>query len=44
MKWIQRRTGESMDDEALKDYVRESHRLIFRALPKRVRSELGVVA
>ena len=38
MKWIQRQTGESMDDEALKDYVRESHRLIFRAaLPKRVR-------
>jgi predicted DNA-binding protein (MmcQ/YjbR family) len=44
MKWIQRRTCESMDEEALKDYVRESHRLILRALPKRVRSELGVVA
>jgi predicted DNA-binding protein (MmcQ/YjbR family) len=33
-----------MDDEALKDYVRESHGLIFRALPKRVRSELGATA
>ena len=43
MKWIQRRTGETMDDEALKDYVRASHGLIFHALPKRVRSELGAV-
>ncbi|HEV2897469.1 MAG TPA: MmcQ/YjbR family DNA-binding protein [Pseudaminobacter sp.] len=41
MKWIQRRTGESMDAEALKDYIRESHGLIFRALPKRVKSELS---
>ena len=28
MKWIQRQTEESMDDEALKDYIRESHRLV----------------
>ena len=27
MKWIQRQTGELMDDTALKDYLRESHRL-----------------
>ena len=28
MKWIQRQTDESMDDEALRDYLRESHRLV----------------
>ena len=27
MNWIQRQTAESMDDEALRDYLRESHRL-----------------
>jgi predicted DNA-binding protein (MmcQ/YjbR family) len=42
MKWIQRQTGESMDDTALKDYLRESHRLIAVKLPKKIRSELGL--
>lgn len=36
MKWIQRQTGESMDAEALKDYIRESRNLVFRKLPKRL--------
>jgi predicted DNA-binding protein (MmcQ/YjbR family) len=40
--WIQRRTDESMPDDALRDYLRESYRLVSAKLPKRVRTELGV--
>jgi predicted DNA-binding protein (MmcQ/YjbR family) len=43
MKWIQRRNGESMDAEALKDYLRESHRLIVQKLPKATRKQLGLL-
>ncbi|WP_137388394.1 MmcQ/YjbR family DNA-binding protein [Rhodoligotrophos defluvii] len=43
MKWIQRRTGESMDDAALQDYIAESHRLVAAGLPKRVQKELGLL-
>jgi predicted DNA-binding protein (MmcQ/YjbR family) len=42
MKWIQRRTGEAMDDEALKDYLRQSHRIVAAGLPKKVRLQLGL--
>ena len=42
MKWIQRQTGESMEDEALQDYVRESHRLVVLKLPKLIRKEIGL--
>lgn len=42
MKWIQRQTSQSMDDAALKDYLRESHRLVVRKLTKLARSELGL--
>ena len=42
MKWIQRRTGESMDDAALRDYLRESRRLVVMGLTKKVRLELGL--
>ena len=42
MKWIQRMTAESMDDEALKDYLRDSHRLAACNLTKRERRELGM--
>lgn len=41
MKWIQRRTAESMDDAALKDYLAESHRLVVAGLTKKARKELG---
>ncbi len=44
MKWIQRTSGASMDDEALRDYLRESRRLVALKLPKRLRDELGIVA
>ena len=42
MKWIQRVTAETMDDEALNDYLRDSHRLAGRNLTKRERRELGL--
>ena len=41
MKWIQRVTDESMDDEGLKAYLAESHRLVAAGLSARVRRELG---
>ena len=44
MTWIQRRTDESMDDDALKDYIRESHSLIVRKLPKRVLREMNLAS
>lgn len=43
MKWIQRQTAESMDDEALKDYLRESRRLVIAGLTKKARLALGLV-
>jgi predicted DNA-binding protein (MmcQ/YjbR family) len=43
MTWIQRVSSETMDDGALRDYLRESHRLCGLALPKRVQVELGLV-
>jgi predicted DNA-binding protein (MmcQ/YjbR family) len=42
MKWIQRQTARSMDDEALRDYVRESHRLVVLKLTRLVRKEIGL--
>jgi len=42
MIWLQRRTPETVDDAALKDYLRESHRLASLNLPKRVQGELGL--
>ena len=42
MLWIQRTGDGSMDDPALRDYLRESHRLAGMNLPKRVRRELGL--
>jgi predicted DNA-binding protein (MmcQ/YjbR family) len=42
MKWIQYRSGESMDDAALKDYLRESQRLVSLNLSRKVRNELGL--
>lgn len=42
MTWIQRTSGESMDDAALKDYLAESHRLIAAKLTRKLRRELGL--
>ncbi len=40
MSWLQRFSAESMDDAALKDYLRESHRLASLNLPKAVQKRL----
>ena len=42
MTWIQRISGESMDDAALKDYLAESHRLIASRLTRKLRRDLGL--
>jgi predicted DNA-binding protein (MmcQ/YjbR family) len=42
MTWIQRVSSESMDDAALRDYLRESHRLCALGLPKAVLKKLGL--
>ncbi len=42
MKWIQRTGEESMSDEDLKDYLRESHRLASLNLTKKLQRELGL--
>lgn len=44
MKWIQRQNGETMDDEGLRDYIAESHRMIAAKLPKATRRELSLPA
>jgi predicted DNA-binding protein (MmcQ/YjbR family) len=44
MSWIQRLTDEAMPDEALEDYLRESHRLVAAGLTKRVRLELRLAS
>ena len=43
MPWIQRVSGESMDDVTLKDYLRESHRLASQNLTKTLQRELGLI-
>lgn len=42
MTWIQRQTPESMDDAALQDYLRESHRLAAAGLTRKARAALGL--
>ena len=42
MIWLQRQTDDTVDDAALKDYLRESHWLASLNLPKRVQRELGL--
>ena len=41
MSWLQRYDDTSMDDAALQDYLRESHRLVSVGLSRKVRTELG---
>lgn len=42
MLWIQRVSDESLSDEDLGGYIRESHRLVALGLPKKVQRELGL--
>ena len=41
--WLQRRNAATLDDAALRDYLRESHRLAALNLPKRVQRDLGLL-
>jgi predicted DNA-binding protein (MmcQ/YjbR family) len=42
LKWIQHYAQPGLADDALKDYLRQSHRLVARGLPKKTRKELGL--
>jgi predicted DNA-binding protein (MmcQ/YjbR family) len=41
--WLQRRTAQTLDDAALKDYLRESHRLASLNLPKCVQRNMDLL-
>jgi predicted DNA-binding protein (MmcQ/YjbR family) len=42
MSWLQRFDATSMDDATLRDYLRESHRIVAQGLPRKVRNGLGL--
>ncbi|WP_332699733.1 MmcQ/YjbR family DNA-binding protein [Bosea sp. (in: a-proteobacteria)] len=44
MKWIQRFSDESLPDDAFRDYLRESHRLVAAGLTRKARQALGLGA
>lgn len=42
MKWIQHYKSGAMSDDDLRDYIKESHRLISHKLTKKMQRELGL--
>jgi predicted DNA-binding protein (MmcQ/YjbR family) len=42
MKWIERHGDGTMDDDALRDYLAESRRIVALGLPKKLRAALGL--
>lgn len=42
MKWIQDYAEPGLDDEALKDYLRQSYEMAILKLTRKVRAELGL--
>ncbi len=44
MTWIQHYDAPGLDDEALRDYIRESHRIVASGLTKKRQRELGLLA
>ena len=42
MKWIQHYSAPGLPDEALADYLRESHRIVSLGLTKKKQKELGL--
>ena len=42
MKWIQHFAKPGLSDAALRDYIRQSHAIVARGLPKKRRLELGL--
>ena len=43
MKWIQHYSDPGLTDEDLKDYLRQSHRIVAQGLSKKKLRELGLV-
>ena len=43
MKWIQHYSDPGLTDEDLKDYLRQSHRIVAQGLSKKKQRELGLV-
>jgi predicted DNA-binding protein (MmcQ/YjbR family) len=43
MKWIQHYGEPGLSDDALRDYLRESHRIVSRGLTKKKQRELGLL-
>lgn len=41
-KWIQHHEAPGLDDDALRDYIRESHRIVALGLSKKKQGELGL--
>jgi predicted DNA-binding protein (MmcQ/YjbR family) len=42
LKWIQEYAEPGLEDEALKDYLRQSHAIVAAGLSKKARRELGL--
>jgi len=42
MKWIQHYAPPGLSDDALEDYLRQSHRIVSLGLPKKTQRELGL--
>lgn len=42
MKWIQRTSAQSMSDVDLKDYIKQSYRIVSLGLTKKLQKELGL--
>ena len=43
MMWLQRFDDRTLDDDALKDYLAESHRIVAAGLTKKLQRELGFI-
>lgn len=43
MKWIQHYTSSGLNDDELKDYIGQSHRLVALGLSKKRQKELGLL-
>jgi len=42
MKWIQHYAAPGLDDDALEDYLRQSHRIVSGGLSKKTQRQLGL--
>ena len=44
MKWIQHYARPGLSDKALRDYIRQSHRIVAQGLSKKKRAALGLIS